>query len=88
MSPLASALLGYWNNHMLYRELTITTAYTTVERTTFTDGKGTGVILRRLKAFYIINPATGIKRPVKSLHAAKWRIGRAVNLAHKALHYV
>ena len=73
---------------MLYKNLTIKTGYVTVERTTFTDGSTQGSVLKRLEAFYIINPTTGIKRPVKSLHAAKWRIGRAVNLAHKALRYV
>jgi|TARA_R110000851_G_scaffold318714_1_gene482710 hypothetical protein len=73
---------------MLYKNLTIKTGYVTVERTDFTTGSTQGSVLKRLQAFYIINPATGIKRRVKSLHAAKWRITRACNIVNAGLRYV
>jgi hypothetical protein len=67
---------------MIYKQFTIGTSFKTVERVEIIEGgKVKGAFLRRVKTHYLINPTTGIKRMVKSQHAAKWRVGRAQNLA-------
>ena len=41
------------------------------------------IVTRKNKAVDIVNPHTERARVVKSVFAAKWRIGRAQNLANK-----
>lgn len=74
---------------MIYKQFKIGASFKTVERVEIVEGgKVKGAILRRAKAFYLVNPTTGIKRTVKSQQAAKWRISRAITLANKAMNLV
>jgi hypothetical protein len=41
------------------------------------------IVTRKNKAVDLVNPHTERARAVKSVFAAKWRIGRAQNLANK-----
>ena len=74
---------------MIYKQFTIGTSFKTVERVEIVEGgKVKGAFLRRVKTHYLVNPTTGIKRTVKSQHAAKWRVSRAITLANKAMSLV
>ena len=87
--PGLALLLDYRENIMIYKQFTISASFKTVERVEIIEGgKVKGAILRRSKAFYLVNPTTGIKRTVKSQQAAKWRISRAITLANKAMNLV
>ena len=74
---------------MIYKQFTISTSFKTVERVEIIEnGKVKGAFLRRVKTHYLINPTTGLKRVVKSQHAAKWRVSRAITLSNQAMRLV
>ena len=74
---------------MIYKQFKIGTSFKTVERVEIIEGgKVKGAFLRRVKTHYLVNPTTGITRMVKSQHAAKWRVTRAITLANQAMNLV